>query len=429
MAADYNASLIAELYATEDAEKATRICDEMVSIGDAIFPRQIYEAYKRFKETSVSHYFLSDLTHFKTGDAIEILKEVAKTDPDDSDLSTMVGYLTEIEYFDPEVVERVKTIFEKDIAEGKVYEYDIDVYTEYLKKAGVEVEILESLLRMCFEDNAQNVEARRKALKKLLKLDSQKYIKLYFENYELIKGKKAEIIFVKEISNWHGGIIPSLHQKILETGSETAKEILQQEQLRKTAENKSAAAKEQKEIRTEYQTSDVISDIAQLRSKLNKLAIADNRFGFPLFSASEEIYQQGKPAEDKATLVGYCMVLRSLLGNFSVEIMELEIPEDRAKEIVPDLKDLSGSINKFHFVLLEKGLAVDQGIFGLRIVNRIVSKFAHPGEGNDSELHDLLKKEGLLEYYKEDSWSVLHREILLKYKKVLENLINVFNPK
>ncbi len=429
MATDYNANLITELYAAENVEGAIRICDEMVTIGDAIFPRQIYEAYKKFQETPSSHYFVSDLTRFKTGDATEILKEIAHTTDRDADISLMVGYLTDIEYFDPEIVGKVKNLFERDIASGEIHEYDVEEYFAYLEKSGEEMERLESLLQECFEDDKQFIAARKTALKKLLKLKPKEYISFYYENYDSIKGKRAETVFVEEISTWHGGVVPSLHKKILKVGSERAKEILKKEQSRKIEEKRSKEIKEQKEIKEEYETADVISDIAELRSKINKISIADERFGFSFFSPSEEIYQQGKPAKNKATLVGYCMVLRSLLGGFDNKIKESEISKERAKELLPDIKELTGSINKFHLMLLEKGIDVDAGIFGLRNISRIVSKLAHPDEEADPELSSILKKEKLFNYYKNDNWSMLHREILLRYKEVLEKLIDAISGK
>lgn len=429
MATDYNANLIVELYEADNAEKATRISDEMAMIGDPIFPRQIYAAYKKFGGTAVSHYFVSDLTNFKTSNTVEILKEIAHITKRDADILMMVDYLTSIQCFDPEIVYKFRKLFVKEITSSEADPYDIERYFQYLEKSGENMEELEPFLKQCFEDDEQIIEARKIAFKKLLKLKPKEYINFYYENYHLIKGKKAEIIFVEEISTWKGGIVPSLHQRILEIGSERAKEILQNEQSKKVEEKRSKEAKEQKEIREEYQTADVMSDIAGLRSRINKISVTDERFGFPFFSLSEEIYQQGKPAKDKAALVGYCMVLRSLFGSFDNKLTEFVISKERAKELVPDIKELNGSINKFHLVLLERKINVDPGIFGLRNINRIVSKFAHPDEKNEPELSDILKKEKLFDYYKKDNWSMLHREILLRYKEVLEKLIGAISGK
>src|SRR3989344_3728861 len=195
MAIDYDANLIAELYATQDPEKATKICDEMVKIGNAIFPRQIYEAYKKFQTTRVSHYFVSDLANFKDAYAAEVLKQIAHTTKRDADISMMVSYLTDIQYFDPEIVDKVKKSLEAKATSGEVYDYDLENYVTYLVESGENTGWLESLLQACFEDDREDMETRKIALKKLLKLQPKQYINLYYENYDSIRGKRTEIIF------------------------------------------------------------------------------------------------------------------------------------------------------------------------------------------------------------------------------------------
>ncbi|MFA6437071.1 MAG: hypothetical protein WC242_05530 [Candidatus Paceibacterota bacterium] len=426
MSSNYNAKLIADLYATSDWKRAIRLSDEMVEIGDNIFPRQIYEAYKKFQNTTISHYFVSDLTSFKTSDAIEILKEIAHKTSRSADISMMVDYFIDIGYFESEIVVKVKNLFRADMNSKDIRGYDIETYSAYLKKADKETSNLELFLRECFEDEEQEIDARKTALEELLKLKPKEYINFYYDKYDSIKGKKTENIFVEQISTWHGGIVPKLHQKILEIGSERAKEILQNEQSRIKKEKQSEEMKEQEEIKRQYETADVLHDIGKLRLNINKTSIADERFGFSFFSQSEEIYQQVKPAKTKNEFVGCCIVLRSFLNDFDKQITELKISEERGKEILPNIEKFSGNINKFHFMLKEKGLNIDQDIFGLRNINCIVSKFAHPGKKTNLEINKILKKEVLLfKYYKENNWSALHREVLLKYKKVLEELMKV----
>ena len=147
MASDFNAKLIAELYETDKPDKAAEIADEMVEIGDPIFPRQIYAAYKKFENTSVSHFFISDLTSFeKNADAAKILKEIARSSTRSADIETLLDYLNEIDYLDSEFTEKVKSLFLKVLKDKKIYEYDVDEYCGYLIRAG-EVAKFEELLR------------------------------------------------------------------------------------------------------------------------------------------------------------------------------------------------------------------------------------------------------------------------------------------
>lgn len=427
MPISYNANLIAELYTTNDAEKANNICEEMVDIGDAIFPRQIYEAYKKFYETTFSHYFVLHLTRFKSENVAEILKEIAHTTTKNSDIFMMLDYLSDIKYFEPEIIDKVIKSFKEDLILRDAQEYEIEQYFKYIQNSGREIQKLELFLLDCFENDNQNIKARKVALKKLLKLEPRKYINFYYENYDRIKGKKAEIIFVEEISTWINGIIPQLHKKIQEDGSVSAQEILKAKLSSKVEEKQSKTKKEQEKIKEVYATADVISDIARLRIRVNKLSLADKRFGFSFLSSMEEVYEQNRPAQDKTTFIGYCIVIRSLIQGFSDKIKELEVSEERMREILPEVTDLEGSIKKFHFLLLDKGLNVDNKIFGIRNINRIVSILAHPDAEFTPELIKILKEEKLLDLYQEDNWPMLHRGILIKYKSALEELISALS--
>lgn len=430
MASDYNAKLISDLYSEKNSEKATRISNEMTDIGDAIFPRQIFEAYKRFKSTFVSHYFISDLIRFKTVDATEIIKEIADTTDSESDLSIMIGFLSEIGYFEPSVFAKIVKIFRDGIDAGEIYEYHIDDFIEYLLKSGMDRDELVGLVTKCFEDDRQETRSRKIALKKLLKIDAKGYLNKYYNEYTTIKGKKAEIIFVEEISTWHGGVVPALHEKILRDGSDRAKEILLSKQKKNAAEKIAQEAKEQSDLKTMYETADVIGEIANLRGRINKIFSIDVRFRSPIFSEYEDVYTQNKPAKDKATLVGCCMVIRTLLSAFSDCVTGFNISDERAKELIPGLEDFKGSINKFHLLLLENHVNVDSGIFGLRTLNRFITKFAaHTGEERSLELVRILQEMGLQEYYENDNWSKLHRTILEKYKEFLEKLLLAISKK
>lgn len=430
MASDYNANLIAELYATSDADEATRICDEMLEIGDAVFPRQIFEAYKRFENSIVSHYFISDLMRFKTPAAGEFIKEIAHTTKSSADLSMMTGFLASIQYFEPYIVARIHKIFQEEVFAHKIQEYDIDDYCRYLLGGGVAQEALENLLQACFEDDKQTTSARRAALKQFLKMNPKKNVAFFYDNYDSIKGKKLEVVFVQEISTWHGGIIPMLHEKILSDGSDRAKEILRAEQQKNAAVSKAKEISEQADVKAEFETADVVSDIAELRQRINKFCIADDRFGFALFLASEELYQQGRAAKDKPTLVGYLMVLRSTLDCVTREVLDFDITQERAAELAPEIKEINRSINRLHLLLLDKGIRADSGLFGMRNLSRIITKFgAHTSEATDPELLKLLEEESLVDCYKEDKWTKLHREILLKYKRSLILLMESISEK
>jgi hypothetical protein len=422
MAIDYNANLISELYAAKDDEHATRISDEMVDIGDPIFPRQIYEAYKKFKSSTKSHYFVQDLTEFKSTDAAEILKEIARTTERSADLHMMIGYLADIGYFEIKVSDKIASLFQKETDDSDLSEYDIYSYVKYLSKTELGKEILCPNLQTCFEDEGQDLPTRKAALEKLLEIDKKTYLSFYLENYELIKNKRAEVIFVQEIAGWSGGIISQIHKKILESGSATAKEILQKKLQKKEAQKQLQEKDEQQKVSSVFTNADLVNEISTLRVQINRISIADQRFGFPFFIPNEEFYSQSKPAQDKDSFVGCCMVLRVVVQGYVENIKGISVSEDEFKKYLPNVKALDGSLNKFHFLLYDKQVPVDATLFGMRDVSRLVSKIAHPNVDTEIELIDLLKSEGLEKIYASGDFSKLHREILSRYRDSLEKL-------
>lgn len=73
-------------------------------------------------------------------------------------------------------------------------------------------------------------------------------------------------------------------------------------------------------------------------------------------------------------------------------------------------------------------MKVDPDLFSLRDLNKIISLFgAHPDR--EEELKKILKKRGVLELYKNEKWSNIHRNILQLYKKSLEGLLDTITKK
>jgi hypothetical protein len=230
--------------------------------------------------------------------------------------------------------------------------------------------------------------------------------------------KVGEVTFAEELKNWKGTIIDKAYEIILQLGSERAKEIVQKGQSAALKKKEETVNKEQQQIKNEFATSDIVGVIASLRTDINKRSIADGRFGYSILSPNEDIYQQNKPAHDEVSLRGYCLVLRTTIQGFDKNITNITL--ERIQKQLPEI-NLPGSINKFHCLLLELGVDVDYQVCGLRDLNKIVDKLAHPGE-NEREVHQVLGDAGLKELYVNNEWSKLHREILLRYKQTLESL-------
>lgn len=416
MSAEYNSKLIAKLYAAKDDDTASEISQEMADIKDPIFIQPLYAAYKRFRleESYMAHYFLSNLKTFKTPETTEIFKEIALLDDtEEIDFSYAIEYLEGAEFSEPWLTEKALSFLIDELKSKYSDGYRLGGYLRYLVKAKPPI-ILTPLLKEAFEDNNRKKEVKEVALQFLLKENAKENLQYYFDNYEKIKGTSSEIVFAREISRWQNGIVPKLHEKIIKEGSSYAREIIET----KIKKSQQELAEKEKNVEIKYNNAQIITEISQLRSKINTFTNGDSRFGFSIFPQNELIYQQTAGVEDRTKLVDYCMDLRSFIQKLNKEGMaNHEYSTEQIKELIPGIENTSGSINLLHLFLLSRKIEVSEDIFGLRKLNKIVSKLAHPDEAKD--LIFLLKENGLFDLYKEENFQALHRKLLEKYKGFL----------
>jgi len=420
MATEHNSKLIAKLYDCTDPEKATEISDEMLEIGDSIFIYPIYSAYKRFRdnESYVTHYFVGDLTRFSTPEASEIIKEIAAdAKTPDICVTYLLDYLAKIQYFEPQFIQRIYSLLTDELLTQND-QYDVGLYLQYLEQANSLTDVT-LLLQSVFEDESKKGSVRSVAFRYLLKADATKF-KHYFDNYSKIKDTDAEIILVKELLTWKGGIVPSFEEMILKNGSTRARELVQEKRDKLKKKEERAEVENAKAIEVKYSNADVIQEIARLRNKINTLSSTDTRFGFTFFPPSELIYDQNESAQSQPMLVGYCMSLRSFIQNFTDEIVTKEFTIEEMKSVIPDLDKPEGNINKFHVLLSKAGLSPDDGLFGLRKLNKLANALAHPDA--ESNTPGLLKAAGLIKFYETESWQNLHKSLLEFYRDFLKVL-------
>lgn len=419
MSTEYNSKLIANLYEEGRTERASEIAYEMREIGDPIFIYPLHSAYKRFKDDFAAYNFITVLTSFKTPDAVEIIKEVVN-DPkvEEGILEATMDYFIAIEHFDPKLVEKVNSIVTGRLVSGDVDGLLIGMLNYLLKASALSDLVI--FLKMTFEDDEVSNEAREIALRFLLRADTS-YIQHYLNHFDEIHGKKGEITLAKELLTWSKGSVPALKEKIRNEGSPRAKEIVQAEIDKNKQKEKVSEQEKQKAVEEKYTNADVISEIAQTRAKINGITMTDSRFNFQLFPSSELIYQQNMAAQSKQALIGYCIELRTFIQQFDSRIANETYTLEEMKTIVPDLEKPEGSINKFHVFLHKLALiTTDQTVFGLRNVNKIVSKLAHPD--NEDETIKLMREMGLDVLYTSEEWGKLHRRILEKYRDTLSSL-------
>jgi hypothetical protein len=419
MSTDYNSRLIADLYAATDSTKATELADEMVSIKDPIFIHPLYAAYRRYPQDEyVSHYFASDLTEFKTPEAAEIIKEIARNPVRADDLASIINYLIEIEFYEEDIV-IIAVHLAKQKLNSEFYGYELGMYLKYAQKGG-KIGLIEDDLLNAVLDDTKRLAVRKTALAYLLRSNSNEWMKFVSENLSIFTGK-SEMILATELIGWQGSLVEKIKTRLRESGSTRTKEILQAEADKNTKSVSHKETAQQQEIAKKYSNADLVAEISSLREKINSTASTDSRFASSLFALTEKLPQQNTAAVDKQSLAGYAIELRTIVQAIDKSITSKEFTEEEFKAAIPDIEKLEGSINKLHVFLHKAGVTVDPDVFGLRVVNKVVSKLAHPED--DAKTLQLLRSFNLATSYEKEEWGKLHRQILEAYRDALAKLL------
>ncbi|MFZ2150288.1 MAG: hypothetical protein WAV15_03975 [Minisyncoccia bacterium] len=417
MSTDYNSKLIASLYEETEEEKASEIADEMLEIGDAIFIQPLYSAYKKFFQTSMSHYFVQDISNFKNPEATEILKSIAR-EGKESGFSYCLSHFIKIELYELWLIEKTYSLVFSEIGSKYPNVYSLETYLEYLRKAKSQLPLTD-MLRVYFEDSTKRIDLKTVILKFLLKENPADNLTYYLENFEKIKGDKSEIILAKEIVGWKGSIIKALKEKIMKIGSPYAKEIIEDEIKKEKKEQEQEQEKKVESNTMVYSNADIVSEIYDLRNLINVLSLDNKDFAFALFPDSEILFSQIKTAQTKADLDSYCIELRSFLTLFNKNINNHGLDYVAASKLIANTTEdqMRTPLNQLELYMTTKNKTISEKLFGLRNLIFIVNKFAHP---DDQEgLVDSLQKIGLIDFYKNNDWSGLHRKILEVYRDSL----------
>lgn len=416
MSSEYNSKLIDDLYQTSDPEKAKRILEEIREISDPIFIYSLFTGYKKFKYASNSHYFIAALNEIKSKEVLNVLTEII-SDPEVEPLiyTYALGGFLRYEYFEHDIISKAKLILYEFVANQT--NINLENLLEYLKKAGAISELTDQL-RTIFEDDKFEPEERLLSLSYLLNTDSKKWVQFYIDNHTKIVNKQAEILLSKTLISWRGPLVEELKGKITKDGGSRAREIIESAQKREAEVKEESAKKES----ISYSNSKVITEIVELREKINRLSSIEKNIGFSIFPLRESIYKQLEAAIDEAGLINCCIELRSLFQDIEKAVGDHGISFEEAATIIPGIskEDFNKSINKLHLFLYSRKIEVDADLYGLRTVNRLVNLWAHPDR--KKELISLLEKLTILEMYKKEDWTSLHRRILELYRTSLDKL-------
>ncbi|MDO8503449.1 MAG: hypothetical protein Q7S60_02040 [bacterium] len=425
MSTDYNSELISNLYKSTNQKKVIEIIEEMEEIGDPIFLEPIYDAYKRFQHTYISHYFVNAFEKFDSPKVLEIVTRIINDGNRKlSDFFWTLSTLDKHKEYSPSLI-NIAGMFLKDFAEkgdkstGISSDYELGETLRYLKNAN-SISVYEQELQQIIQNDSLDRETRSLALRYLLRIDSSRQFQYLIDEHPKIKGTDLEVIISKEItaSGWKGGSVNKLKELIL-SGSGRARDIIEESV---TKDKKLSEETEVKES-LEYANSLMIADIAGLRNDINLISSSRVDIGFDLFPQSELLVLQQKVPKDEASLKSLCNDLRTVIQSTSEKLIDHGYSPEEITKLLPDTaeRDFNKSLNRLFLFLNAKKIVVKRDLFGLRELVHFTSLVGpHPEERK--ELIKELKRQNLDEKYISKEWSEVHKYLLRKYKESLSKL-------
>lgn len=431
MSSAYNSRLISSLYRETNQSKIKEILSEMEEIADPVFLDPIFDAYERFHHSFISHYFISSLKVFEGKEAIRIaVKILGRLNRKTSDLVWVLPIFTKNQYFKPEITDLyLKLLNNLALSDGNYGEitssFELHWLLDYIKKANAGDLAVEPL-RKIIEHPIIERDMRSSALYQLLRINSTIQLQYLVDNYDKrFKDTDTEILIAKEltISKWSGGKTEVLKKVILENGGDRAKEIIQKD---------IEAQKEKLEVtqKEEYLFVGAVTELSNLRVKINTLSHIADEIGFPLFNQNESLFNFQKAVRDESSLKVFCTDFRSLLSDLNNRISEHGFDTLDIKKLLPVSKpdDYNKPLNRLFLFLHSKKIKSDSTVFGFKELNWLFGVLGAHNEAK-SEKIKALKHFSLEGLYAQGKWVDMQGIILDSYRKSLQLLVDSLRAK
>ncbi|MBP9670597.1 hypothetical protein KBD75_04320 [Candidatus Woesebacteria bacterium] len=424
MASDYNSQLISELYSvsTADFTKAEYLLREMESIGDEVFVHPIKDAYLRFKDTAISHYFISSLGNIKSEEVLSVL--ISLMDVlliKKSDFTFSLRVFEKFKYVNPKIIEHISLILSES-PERKLSSFNFEFIFSYLRSTN-SLSTFDGLLFAISMDASVELDTRSVLLHYYILSHPDESLKCL--NSLAVDGmdKSTQVLIAKESIRWKGAIVDSMHQSILASFTSRAKEIVK-EYLTNNATRKLSV-----EPTTDFDSRNAksITSIYNFRKRINIFTEGDDRFGFPLFEEQESLIEQIIAPTTELDFGGKLILLREQFQMINNKVGDHGMSADDMGKLFSKVspgtneQDYGKPLNQVYCFLKVKKISDDYEIYGIRRLNRLCSLLGgHPRE--KSEILKILKELNLHELYTSQKWQALHSKILELYKDSLANL-------
>lgn len=427
MSAEYNSELISKLYNSRTGQDCLNILDEMEEIGDAIFVHPILDAFLKFRNSSVSHYFISALGHIKSESsitALDIIISTGKLEERYINISWAVSAMGNLDYFSENIVDCATSMINNYLRlrqSKEVSEMDLSSVLYYLKQAK-KLDLVEKTLKeLVLLENIEKDEFTT-IFTYLTEVNPTSTFNYLVENYSSLEKKENEKHLSKQLKYWKGGNVDKLRNLILKKGSNRSKEIIATNIKEKEKKEHEQSSTTQKKEELTYGNSKVVDEIIALREKVNNLSLGNQLLGLNILEPTESIVKQTKSATSLETLLSNCVELRVIISALNPLLNNHGLTEDQVKKLLPTStpEGMKKSLNSLYLYLTSRNIEVDRNLYGFRDQIKFTDKFAHPNDVKGRI--NALKKMGVYENYTNEEWDKIHTKILNNYKSSLKAL-------
>lgn len=429
MDSEESSKLISDLYNAKNRQQISDILEYMGEDGSSIFVYPLLDGYKKHKYSSVGYYFiwnLSRLDYSETGKRLNELLENYEIHKEHIPMTLFFmgerGFFSEIgnkmaemyldHYLDPD--------FRKDFG---VNSLGLGCVLDYIYEADALGKFEDKLRTLVFDDTISEGE-KAGALSFLLEDCQDRQIKFLIDNYaEKIKGTTLENNLAKKLLLCMSEDGSRLKSMIIENGNKEASTI-----LLKYGDAGRREFERSGRTKTVYDCIKVTIKVGIIREQINKKTLANEHFGFPVFSLNNLLIHQAQCVDDKDIFIEMCADLLEIIRAVSPEVRNHGLGNKEMEEILAGTPDEKKDLDLAHFLLYlsAKGIGVDYDFFGLRQLDRTLTLLLENGEEN-KEFFEKLENIGIAHLYRKNQWHKLHGYLMNSYLQSLENMNKTFN--
>lgn len=396
----YKSELLTRLFNEQDEDEILLILAEIDDLKDSIFIHPLYDKYKKYRSSSISHYFISSLSEIDSPEVLDVAKDIF-FDPKikESNLPWTIGVFTKNKLLDNSAKSKLIKYLKKRKDSKRLSYYELEDILNYLKLFKRDKSV-SKILRNIVENKSLGRITRNVALSYLIENNpKEEYIYFSIIFPRKLDDMVFQVMLAKAASQMKSPYEGPLRNSIKRYGSGRSKEIIADSTFNKMQ-----------------------NDVVDTRYKLNYLRSTKLASYINLFPRNQLLRKHTSAARSRSEFVAWCMDFRDFIQDTSRMTKNHGYNEAQIKRLLPDESKVNynKSLNRLFLFLKSNDVEINADIFGLRKLNRLVSLIAHPREKNDRD--KVLKKIGLYKKYYEKQWGKIQLHLLRRYKRFLNKI-------